>query len=48
MRYVFGKEIGYDLKKRSDDLYVVKSKELLGRGYTALWINDTAWDLIIE
>lgn len=48
MRYVFGKEIGYDLKKSSDDLYVVKSKELLGRGYTALWINDTAWDLIIE
>lgn len=48
MRYVFGKEIGYDLKKRSDDLYVVKSKELLGRGYTSLWINDTAWDFIIE
>jgi hypothetical protein len=48
MRYVFGKEIGFDLKKRADDLSVVKSKELLGRGYTSLWINDSAWDFIIE
>ena len=47
-RYVFGKEIAFDLKKRSDDLYVVKSKELLGRGYTSIWINDSAWDFIIE
>ena len=48
MRYVFGKEIGFDLKKRSDDLHIVKPKELLGRGYTSLWINDSAWDFIIE
>lgn len=48
MRYIFGKEIGFDLKKRSDDVYVLKSKELLGRGYTSLWINDSAWDFIIE
>jgi hypothetical protein len=27
---------------------VVKSKELMGRGYTSLWINDSAWDFIIE
>ena len=47
-RYAFGKEIAFDLKKRSDDLYVVKSKELLGRGYTSIWINDSAWDFIIE
>jgi hypothetical protein len=47
-RYVFGKEIAFDLKKRSDDIHVVKSKELLGRGYTSLWINDSAWDFIIE
>ena len=47
-RYIFGKEIAFDLKKRSDDLYVVKSKELLGRGYTSIWINDSAWDFIIE
>jgi hypothetical protein len=48
MRYVFGKEISFDLKKRSDDLHTVKSKELMGRGYTAIWINDSAWDFIIE
>jgi hypothetical protein len=47
-RYAFGKEIAFDMKKRSDDLYVVKSKELLGRGYTSLWINDSVWDFIIE
>lgn len=47
-RYIFGKEIAYDIKKRSDDLYVIKSKELLGRGYTSFWINDSAWDFIIE
>lgn len=47
-RYIFGKEIAFDLKKKSDNLYVVKSKELLGRGYTALWINDSAWDFMIE
>ncbi|HNQ46173.1 MAG: hypothetical protein WBJ54_07155 [Syntrophorhabdus sp.] len=47
-RYIFGKDIAFDLKKKSDDLYVVKPKELLGRGYIALWINDSAWDFIIE
>lgn len=47
-RYILGKAIAFDLKKRSDDLYVVKPKELLGRGYIALWINDSAWDFIIE
>lgn len=47
-RYILGKEIAFDLKKKSDGLYTVKSKELLGRGYMALWINDSAWDFIIE
>lgn len=47
-RYILGKAIAFDLKKKSDDLYVVKPKELLGRGYMALWINDSAWDFIIE
>ncbi len=41
-RYILGKAIAFDLKKKSDDLYVVKPKELLGRGYMALWINDSA------
>lgn len=47
-RYILGKAIAFDLKKKADDLYVVKPKELLGRGYMALWINDSAWDFIIE
>jgi hypothetical protein len=47
-RYILGKAIAFDLKKKSDDLYTVKPKELLGRGYMALWINDSAWDFIIE
>lgn len=47
-RYIFGKEITCDVKKKANDLFVVKPKELLGRGYMAIWINDTAWDFIIE
>jgi len=47
-RYTFGKEITCDVKKRGASLFVVKAKDLLGRGYTAVWINDTAWDFIIE
>lgn len=47
-RYILGKAIAFDLKKKSDDLYTVKPKELLGRGYMALWINDSAWDFIID
>lgn len=47
-RYLLGKEIAFDMKKQGDDLYVVKPKGLLGRGYFALWINDSAWDFIIE
>ncbi len=47
-RYGFGKNVEFDLKKRGNDLYTVKPKGLLGRGYFCLWINDTAWDFIIE
>jgi hypothetical protein len=47
-RFIFGKELAFDVKKRAEDLYVIKPKELLGRGYMSLWINDTAWDFIIE
>jgi len=48
MRHVFGKNIEYELKKRADELYTVKPKGLLGRGYFSLWINETAWDFVIE
>ncbi|OPY75748.1 MAG: hypothetical protein A4E65_03428 [Syntrophorhabdus sp. PtaU1.Bin153] len=48
LRYIFGKNIAFDVKKRGDDFYVVKPKGLLGRGYMSLWINDTAWDFVLD
>ncbi len=47
-RFIFGKEIPFDVRKRGNDLYVVRPKGLLGRGYFSLWIEDTAWDFFIE
>ena len=47
-RFIFGKETDLEVKKRGDGLYTVKPKGLFGRGYYALWINDSAWDFIID
>jgi len=47
-RFMFGKETDVEVKKRGNDLYTVKPKGLFGRGYYALWINEEAWDIIIE
>jgi hypothetical protein len=47
-RYGFGNNVEFETKKKGSDLYTVKPKGLLGRGYFCLWINDTAWDFIIE
>jgi len=47
-RFIFGKDISFDLKKTGNDLYTVKPKELMGRGYFSLWIDDSAWDFIVE
>lgn len=47
-RFMFGKEVEVEVKKRSDTLYTVRPKGLFGRGYYALWINDSAWDFIVE
>jgi hypothetical protein len=47
-RFIFGKEVEVEVKKRSDALYTVRPKGLFGRGYYALWINDSAWDFIVE
>jgi len=47
-RYLFGKDIAFVMKNIGKDLFSVKPKELLGRGYFCLWIEDTAWDFIIE
>ena len=47
-RYMLGLALDLDVRKKSEILYTVKPKGLFGRGYYALWINDTAWDFIIE
>ena len=47
-RFLFGKDIELQVSKKSDVLYAVKPKSLFGRGYYSLWINDTAWDFVVE
>ncbi len=47
-RFMFGIGLDLDVQKKGDILYRVKPKGLFGRGYYALWINDSAWDFIIE
>ncbi len=47
-RFLFGKDIELEVAKKSDTLYTAKPKALFGRGYYSLWINDTAWDFVIE
>ncbi len=47
-RFMFGKEVEAEVKKKSDTLYTVRPKGLFGRGYYALWINDSAWDFIVD
>jgi hypothetical protein len=47
-RFMFGKDVGIEIKKKGDDLYTAKPKELMGRGYFSLWIDDSAWDFIVE
>lgn len=48
-RYIFGKDIDITVtKQKVEGLYMIKPKGLLGRGYFCLWIDDSAWDFIIE
>ncbi len=47
-RMMFGKDIDVTVTKKGNNLYMVKPKGLFGRGYYAFWINDTAWDFVIE
>jgi hypothetical protein len=47
-RFMFGKEMEITLTKKGENLYTVKPKGLFGRGYYSLWIEDTAWDFLIE
>jgi hypothetical protein len=45
---MIGPDIPLTVEKKSDLLYTAKPKGLFGRGYYALWINDSVWDFIIE
>ena len=47
-RVMFGKDMEITVAKKGEALYTVKPKGLFGRGYYAIWINDTAWDFLIE
>ncbi|MBP8625938.1 MAG: hypothetical protein KBE27_03245 [Syntrophorhabdaceae bacterium] len=48
-RFVFGKDIDITVKKqKTPNLWIVRPKGPFSRGYFALWINDTAWDFVIE
>jgi hypothetical protein len=48
IRFMFGKEVDVEVRKRGDNLYSVRPKGLFGRGYYAIWIEDSAWDFIVE
>ncbi len=47
-RFIFGQNMEFEVKKRGNGLYTVRTKGLLGRGYICLWIEDSAWDFVIE
>ena len=47
-RFAFGKAIDLDVKQQGKDMYIIKPKGLFGRGYYSIWINDTAWDFILD
>lgn len=46
--FMFGKEVETEVTRINDVLYTVRPKGLFGRGYYALWINDTAWDFVVD
>lgn len=47
-RYMFGRDIPIEVKKLNGKMYMTKAKEILGRGYYSIWIEDTAWDFILD
>jgi hypothetical protein len=46
--FIFGKAIDIEMKQIGTDLCTAKPKGLLGRGYYSLWIEDSAWDFILD
>jgi hypothetical protein len=47
-QFVFGKNTEIDVISKGSELYILKPKALMGRGYYCLWIEDTVWDFLIE
>ena len=47
-RFMFGREVDVEVRKRGDNFYTIRPKGLFGRGYYAIWIEDSAWDFIVE
>jgi len=47
-RFIFGKELDVEVKKVAANTYTVRQRGLFGRGYYAIWIDDAAWDFILE
>jgi hypothetical protein len=47
-RFIFGQNIEFNTRKTGNDLYTLRPKGLLGRGYFALWIEDSVWDFVID
>ena len=46
--FIFGRDVAMDMKQIGTDLYTAKPKKLLGRGYYSLWIEDSAWDFMLD
>jgi hypothetical protein len=46
--FIIGKDMEIDIKNIGVDLYTLKPKTLMGRGYYCIWIEDTVWDFVIE
>jgi len=47
-QFIFGKNNEINVINKGADLYIIKPKILMGRGYFCLWIEDTVWDFVIE
>ena len=47
-RFMFGQDIEINVSDNGGNVYIVKPKALLWRGYFSIWIEETAWDFVIE
>ncbi|MCX8022662.1 MAG: hypothetical protein N2745_07820 [Syntrophorhabdaceae bacterium] len=47
-RFILDKDLDITIENMGDDLYIIKLKSLLGRGYYCIWIEDQVWDFMIQ